>query len=558
MAEKSSPVRSERVDNVTASRPLCPKLALVVVLALAVAATAHPASVWADEGKGDVPCVEPIDGAKDTRRARAAEHYRRGQELYAAGDYELAVPEFLAAYCLVPVPEALYNIGQAYERVVDYEEAVLWFDRYVRILPATSTSEKEAVSHRLAVLRRLPSRLHIATVPPGAEITLAGADTSVHGIANAKEPLRVPAGSYTLLVELAGYEPIREAIRLDIGQPYTFSFHLQPRTGRVRITTDPQNARILIDRKLVGFGLGQHIDSLPEGEHEILVEATGRPSKTEKVMVTANTMTSVHVKLDKMSANGRNELLIAATVGGLVGVPFAETAISNPDQISPVLILAGGVAGFGIPYLLLPQRVPVGRSSFVIGSTLWGLMEGTGIAETAGAKDVALLRIALSGGIAGALFSALTARRFDLSAGDAALINSGGMWGTFAGILFLNAFNEGRGPLLLAGLNCGLLAGVGLANHYEISRRHMALIDLAGITGTVVGWAVADALEESGQGDRAIHLTLGGMAAGLVAGVFYTRRFDSEDGGLQIMPGTGVAIDAAGKATAILGANGTF
>src|SRR5262249_42906804 len=113
------------------------RVAIVLLVGFTRLATAAP-------GTDAVACPERRAEAKNDARAkksRAAEHYRHGQDLYAGGEYEAAIPEFLAAYCLVPVPEAIFNMAQAYERLVDYEHAVALFEAYVKALPPSSREE---------------------------------------------------------------------------------------------------------------------------------------------------------------------------------------------------------------------------------------------------------------------------------------------------------------------------------------------------------------------------------------------------------------------------------
>src|SRR5262249_44217895 len=60
-------------------------------------------------------------------------------------------------------------------------------------------------------------------------------------MANA-DPLRLPAGTYKLRVELPGYVPIEEEIVAEIGQPYTYSYRLAPQTGGLPVPTPPHDA----------------------------------------------------------------------------------------------------------------------------------------------------------------------------------------------------------------------------------------------------------------------------------------------------------------------------
>ena len=74
--------------------------------------------------------------APDEVTRRGAEHYDRGETLYQQGDYEGAVRELVYSYCLVPAfYTILEDIGQIYERNLDYEKAIGYLERYVRAVP---------------------------------------------------------------------------------------------------------------------------------------------------------------------------------------------------------------------------------------------------------------------------------------------------------------------------------------------------------------------------------------------------------------------------------------
>src|SRR4051794_15459914 len=79
-----------------------------------------------------------IDDCKQTDLTQAevfkqgSEHFERGETLYVQGDYEGAVRELVYSYCLVPsFYTLLKDIGQAYERNLDYERAIGYLERYV-------------------------------------------------------------------------------------------------------------------------------------------------------------------------------------------------------------------------------------------------------------------------------------------------------------------------------------------------------------------------------------------------------------------------------------------
>lgn len=63
------------------------------------------------------------------------EQYQRAGKLYAAKDYAAAIPALLMAYSIQPVPQLLFNIGQAYRRLEQWSSARVYFELYRTLSP---------------------------------------------------------------------------------------------------------------------------------------------------------------------------------------------------------------------------------------------------------------------------------------------------------------------------------------------------------------------------------------------------------------------------------------
>ena len=527
-------------------------------------------------------CEPPVGLTEDQVFASASEHYQRGNTLYIQGDYEGAIIEFVAAYCDAPHYEMLKNIAQSYERLVEYEKTVAYLSRYILELPRDQVEERDKMSFRVEVLSNLPAQLRVATVPPRATVTLTGATgVNARETANDKKRIKVRKGTYEMRVEKDGYEPIVETIEVEIGQPYSYYYRLHRKQGSVRVVTQPSTARIFLDQKLVA--IGSYVERLPIGQHTITVEAREREPATRTIEVTANQTTNLRIELEKQPKSGRRELLVASTIaGGIYGGGAFATLFSDSDPTFKALAsLAGFGVGFAGAYLGVPNRISVGQSSYLIGASIIGAAEGGLLAaliacdnstETGADGEVdykikcppeAVASTALIAGIASSLTAAITADRLDLSAGDAALLNSGAMWGSIGSSLFVLAFDsDGRlwMPLMLAGLNLGTIAGGLLAQRIEASRSHIALIDLSGLGGMIVGVSLVDVIEPGSRSERLPHFALIGMAAGLITGTYLTRHMDDPKSAPlgKLKPELGAARDIRGQSTMTFGLGASF
>jgi hypothetical protein len=563
---------------------------LVVIIFLALAA---PRRAWsqgpadgrpgekADGARREAPLrvddcsaeVEPGERTDEEHLARAADLYDRGLVLYEEGDYAGAVDQFVHSYCEKPHPSAFYNIAQSYERQLQYERAVQYFERYVANTDEDSPNHKKAVL-RAEVLRSLPAQVRVATVPAGAEVTIRS-DTGIaaRGTANATEPLLVPEGSYTMRIELAGYEPIEQPLVTEIGKPYSYYLRLDSRKGRVRVLASPTSSRIFLDDRLVG--VGSYIDAVPVGEYELTVESSGRSPVSQKLQVSAAQTSELRIEVPRPPVSGRRPLLIASALGlGMTG-GFALSNIFDQDAgMSSIGTLASLGIGFGGAYYGIPESVTRGEAWSIISATVIGAFEGglTGAIflcdtselgngdQSQSCNDQGITGTTLAGALAGAVGSSLGNRGLRLSTGDVALLSSGAFWGTASGALFYAVFDTDlriRDPMLLVGLNLGLVTSASLVANTDVSLRRVAIIDLAGVGGVLGGVSLAAALEASSE--QVDHFSIFGMVSGLVLGTFLTRYMDEEDTPAEsVQPELSTLDDAGGHSVFAVGMRTSF
>ncbi|MCA9677610.1 MAG: PEGA domain-containing protein, partial [Myxococcales bacterium] len=487
-------------------------------------------------------CPVPPAVSHDQLIQIAGEHYARAEVLYnERGDYDGAIREFVTSYCLVPIYSVLKDIGQTYERLLEFEHAVAYLERYVLEVPDDvpgAAEKRRSVSARAQVLRGLAARLQVATSPPGATVWLTDA-LGVRRNAGRSDAgsFEVTAGSYTMTVEMAGYEPLERQIDVAIGKPYSFYFPLAPRHGHLRVTTVPGDARIFVDQKLVG--IGRYDDDLPRGDYQLTIEAPGRLPETRSLEIVADREVDLAIKLPPRPASGRTQLLVASGIaGGILG----SVAFGGLDQNTTARGGLGFVGGLGVGlvggYYGIPEDIEVGTSSYIITTGLIGAGEAglvTSLFFEEGSTNTENTIGPLSvGGLAvGATFGALTASRWRYDAGDAALLNSGALWGTVGGFLFSVVFESKHRvsqALVLGGLNLGVVSGALIGRSAEVSRGHVALIDLAGLAGmgisVSVQAAIDDAINSDSSSERTAHFALAGMTGGLILGAYFTRNMD--------------------------------
>ena len=101
------------------------RLFLLLMVCMAVAVPSRPAH------------------ADDPATRAARRHFERGEKLFALGKFDDALEEYQTAFDAKPLPGFLYNIGQCYRNLGDYDQAIFSFKKYLKLEP--DAPNKEAV-----------------------------------------------------------------------------------------------------------------------------------------------------------------------------------------------------------------------------------------------------------------------------------------------------------------------------------------------------------------------------------------------------------------------------
>jgi tetratricopeptide (TPR) repeat protein len=117
------------------------------------------------------------EAAAETRRQRAKLEFRRGAQLYDAGQYEKAVAAFIAADAMAPSAALSFNVALAYEHLDDTSGALRWYRDYLRRNPSAPNAAD--VWKRIAELagklsERGLQQLSVMSTPGSATVMLDG------------------------------------------------------------------------------------------------------------------------------------------------------------------------------------------------------------------------------------------------------------------------------------------------------------------------------------------------------------------------------------------------
>src|SRR4029079_5275034 len=76
-----------------------------------------------------------VAAADDTATKTAKQHFERGQKLYALTKLREALDEYQQAFDARPLPDFLFNIGQCYRNLGDYDSAIFSYKKYLAEAP---------------------------------------------------------------------------------------------------------------------------------------------------------------------------------------------------------------------------------------------------------------------------------------------------------------------------------------------------------------------------------------------------------------------------------------
>jgi len=110
--------------------------------------------------------------ADDPGLRAAKRHFERGEKLYALAKFREALDEYQEAFDAKPIPDFLFNIGQCYRNLGDYDSAIFSYRKYLKLAPdAPNRAKVERLIDDLQSKQdhRDAQRLGLQKPPPAAK-----------------------------------------------------------------------------------------------------------------------------------------------------------------------------------------------------------------------------------------------------------------------------------------------------------------------------------------------------------------------------------------------------
>lgn len=225
------------------SRARC---AIVMIAAIFWGALFMPSAALAQ------PAPESTSDAPDAK-STAAEHFKKGKELFVKKAWAAALSEFLASRELFPTWSATSNAAICLRNLQRYDEALSMLEillhEFQNSLPA---GIKEAAQKEVIELRKRAGSIVIDDAEIGAAVSIDGCSRGEYPA----PPLNVLAGSHVVRVYKEGFEAFERTADVAPGQTVKVSARLQRlvRSGRLEITErNGKKLDVIVD----GFHVGE-------------------------------------------------------------------------------------------------------------------------------------------------------------------------------------------------------------------------------------------------------------------------------------------------------------
>lgn len=114
--------------------------------------------------------------ADDAATRNAKRHFERGQKLYTLTKFREALDEYQQAFDARPIPDFLFNIGQCYRNLGDYDAAIFSYKKYLAAAPdAPNRAQVEQLIVDLQARKDQEDARRLTPLPPPSPATPAGA-----------------------------------------------------------------------------------------------------------------------------------------------------------------------------------------------------------------------------------------------------------------------------------------------------------------------------------------------------------------------------------------------
>jgi hypothetical protein len=290
------------------------------------------------------PADPSASEARPGPSAAAIEHYRRGVELYDAGDREAALERFERAYAISHNHQLLFNIGQIHYALQRLARARTALERYLAEGGGrVPLDRREAVQRQLAELSRKTGVLSLHLDGAPARVEIQGRSIAASA---AELPLIVEPGLVHIVARRAGRAAIERRVWVAAGQveQVSITFAAEPVADELPASAFPTRALVWAAAGVFGVAAvstgiatrltSNHYDELRRRPADSTPQHQRARLDRQRELVETLALTT-------------DALAVAALAGAAVGVVLT---LNEPDERPALLALGPGQVEFSVEF----------------------------------------------------------------------------------------------------------------------------------------------------------------------------------------------------------------
>jgi hypothetical protein len=135
--------------------------------------------------------------------------FASGEKKFKANDFAGALADFEASEAAKASPETERYVGLSHDNLNHFTEAVAAYEKFLANVPQAMKQQGDETKRRVEAIKTMPGKVHVESMPAGAQITVDAAANPSAAPHHAPTPtdLDLPIGHHTLRISAAGYDP---------------------------------------------------------------------------------------------------------------------------------------------------------------------------------------------------------------------------------------------------------------------------------------------------------------------------------------------------------------
>lgn len=215
------------------------------------------------------------------------------------GDFEKALQLYNQAHALWANPKITFAIVKCLEALKRYKEALDAATRGLNENP-DATIQSRLMGKKATLEQALTKgKLDLRIAPTGSTVLIDG-----KSVGNAPlDPIELSVGNHQIEISHPNHAKIVQGVTIVGGTTLKLSFTLQPLTGELSVTSQPEGAEVNIDGKDWGKTPLKSV-KLTIGSHSIVISYPGYQSVRKQINISPQQAESISVLLSEQTKAG--------------------------------------------------------------------------------------------------------------------------------------------------------------------------------------------------------------------------------------------------------------